>query len=136
MTSRSFFLTLALVSCGPTQEKQPVVGEKCPEENVGVCESPTRLLQCVNLQWVIASDCKGPDGCRRDGTSVKCDTSANSLGDRCLNIGRVRCEPDAGLRILRCNDAGVLVSQVVCPFNQLDQVQTRCAMVDGGLDCL
>lgn len=133
MTSRSFLLTLALVSCGPTQEMKPVVGEKCPEENVGVCESPTRLLQCVSLQWAVASDCKGADGCRRDGTSVKCDTSGNSLGDRCQNIGRVRCEPDAGLRILRCSDAGVLVTEFVCPFNQ---EQTRCVVGDGGLTCL
>lgn len=132
MSRRSLWLSFVLVSCGPTAPETPMVGAKCPEENVGVCESSTRLLQCVALQWVVASDCKGPDGCRRDGTTVKCDTSGNTLGDRCQNVGRVRCEPDGGTQILRCSDGGVLVTEFRCPFNQ---VQTRCVVGDGGLTC-
>lgn len=133
--SRLFALTtLALLACSPTMSEVPAVGGKCPEENVGVCETSTRLLQCVNLAWVIASDCKGPEGCRVDGSSVKCDTSGNSLGDHCQNPGRVRCEPDAGLQILRCNDAGVFISEFRCPTNM--GVQTHCVAGDGGLTCL
>ncbi len=126
--------SLVLVTCGPVKTDTPTVGAKCPEENVGVCESSTRLLQCVNLVWVIASDCKGPEACRIDGASVRCDTSGNSLGDRCQNPGRVRCEPDAGLQILRCSDAGVLITEFRCPMNA--GVQTRCVSGDGGLTCL
>ena len=121
------------LACGTTMTPAPMPGAACAQENVGACETPTRLLACREQVWTVISDCKGPNGCRRSGDTVECDTSLNGLGDRCNNVGRVRCDPDGGLQILRCKDGGVLELELSC--EERSGVQLKCVLSDAGLTC-
>lgn len=123
---------LLMIACsGGDARPIAAVGGPCTTENAGVCASPTRLLSCHNQAWVAATDCKGPDGCRLVGESYECDLRGNSLGDLCpvTSEGKVRCDPDGGVNILRCRQ-GVLSLEFVCPEPSL------CSFVeDAGLTC-
>ncbi|MDX2009842.1 MAG: hypothetical protein SFW67_06620 [Myxococcaceae bacterium] len=121
------------LACGTPMNPMPKAGGPCAQENVGACESPTRLLACREQTWAVISDCRGPGGCRQSGDTVECDTSLNGLGDRCNNVGRVRCDPDGGQQILRCRDGGVLELELSCPVRS--GVQLQCVLSDAGLTC-
>ena len=102
------FIALMLLGCPAAPV--PVAGGPCSAENIGRCDSEApRLLQCVNSTFHIYADCKGPRGCSVTSDTADCDTSGNSVGDRCAptSEGKVRCDPDGGLNILRCNDGGL-----------------------------
>ncbi len=106
-------------------------GNACTTENAGACAGTTRLLVCQSGVWVVATDCKGPDGCRLIDDTYECDLRGNSLGDLCpaTSEGKVRCDPDGGIDILRCRQ-GVLTHEFTCPQ------ATLCAFVeDAGLTC-
>lgn len=133
LTALFALAALLVLACGQTMTGPPKTGEPCREENVGVCESATRLLTCRGMTWQVLSDCKGPEGCRRVGDTVDCDTRGNGVGDACSTPGRVRCDPDGGLQILRCSPGGVLAVEFSCPANP---TQTVCALSDAGLTCL
>ena len=95
------------------------------------CESSTRLLVCQSKIWAASTDCKGPDGCRLVGDAYECDLRGNTLGDLCpaQSEGKVRCDPDGGVNILRCKK-GVLNLEFVCPQT------TVCQFIeDAGLTC-
>jgi len=134
LTAVAFALSFCLgLACGMPMVTAPVAGAACTQENVGACETPTRLLACLEQKWAVVSDCRGPDGCRRNGDTVDCDTRGNTVGDFCSNAGRVRCDPDGGLQILRCSpDSGRLVVEFSCPATV---TQTRCVLGDAGLTC-
>lgn len=121
------------LACGGPMTTAPKAGDACRDENVGACESPTRLLACRAMVWTVVSDCKGAEGCRRSADTVDCDTRGNGVGDFCSAPGRVRCDPDGGLQILRCSPSGVLAVEYSCPAMP---VQTVCALSDAGLTCL
>ncbi len=106
-------------------------GTSCSPDNSGACETPTRLLICKNQMWVIASDCKGPDGCTLVTDTYTCDLRGNTAGDHCpsQSEGKVRCEPDGGANILRCRD-GLLSIELRCPS------PTACVLTPAaGLNC-
>ncbi len=131
----SLVLTAALLSVtacpGPRSLSVSSSGGACTNENEGACESPTRLLICHNKVWVVASDCKGPDGCRLNQDTYDCDLRGNSIGDTCpaQSEGKVRCDPDGGVNILRCVDS-VLRLEYACP------TATVCDFIeDAGLSC-
>jgi hypothetical protein len=126
-------LVSALIACGTTMTPAPREGAACTQENAGACETPTRLLACRELTWTVLSDCRGPQGCRQSNGTVECDTSLNGVGDRCSNLGRVRCDPDGGLQILRCRDGGVFGVEFSCP--ERGGVQLQCVLSDAGLTC-
>lgn len=122
---------LFLVAC-PTPV-DPTPGGPCTNETVGRCDPDApRLLQCTDAQWVIYADCKGPRGCTLTDDTADCDTSGNSIGDRCAptSEGKARCDPDGGLNILECRDGGLnLVWTCTSP--------TICGIGDGGrLTCI
>lgn len=132
---RQWLLAVALTSaaCGEmTKAVLPVAGGACRQENVGACETSTRLLICRESRWAVESDCKGAGGCRVSGDTVDCDTRGNSVGDACASAGRVRCDPDGGAQILRCSPSRVLAVEFVCPRNV---TQTFCVLGDAGLTC-
>lgn len=134
ITTAVFGVALLALACGTmTTTTTPKAGEPCKDENVGACESSTRLLACRSLVWTVVSDCKGADGCRRVGDTVDCDTRGNGVGDFCSNPGRVRCDPDGGLQILRCSQSGVLAVEFSCPATP---TQTSCVLGDAGLTCM
>lgn len=134
VTGFSFLVAFSFgLACSMPPPVTPKPGDACAQENVGACETPTRLLACQSQKWVVVSDCKGAEGCRRMGDTVDCDTRGNSVGDRCSNPGRVRCDPDGGVQILRCSpDTSALVVEFSCPANP---TQTRCVIGDAGLTC-
>ena len=135
VTGFSFLVAFSFgLACSMPPPVTPKPGDTCAQENVGACETPTRLLACQSQKWVVVSDCKGAEGCRRMGDTVDCDTRGNGVGDRCSSPGRVRCDPDGGLRVLRCNpDSGILVVEVPCEV--VGGTQTQCVLFDGGLKC-
>ena len=101
-------IVMLFLGCKPAPV--PVVDGPCSSENIGRCDSEApRLLQCTNGTFHIYADCKGPRGCSVTADTADCDTSGNSVGDRCAptSEGKVRCDPDGGLNILRCNDGGL-----------------------------
>jgi hypothetical protein len=123
-------LLSVLLACSPTPN--PSLGEKCTAENVGRCDADApRLLQCTNGAFRIYADCKGPNGCMVNNDTAECDTSGNSVGDRCAptSEGKVRCDPDGGLNILRCLDGGLEVI-FECPAPKI------CGVNDAGLTCI
>jgi hypothetical protein len=124
-------LLLLFLGCPPAPS--PTVGTKCSAENIGRCDAEAaRLLQCTNGTFRIYADCHGPKGCSVTSDTADCDTSGNSVGDRCAptSEGKVRCDPDGGVNILRCNDGGLEVI-FECPAPQ------SCGLDDGGaLTCL
>lgn len=124
---------LLLTACPGTDRALDLVeaGNSCNTENAGSCASATRLLVCQSGIWVTATDCKGPDGCRLVDDTYECDLRGNSLGDLCPSTseGKVRCDPDGGVDILRCRQ-GVLTREFTCPQ------PTLCGFVeDAGLTC-
>jgi hypothetical protein len=126
------WLLIALVSCGCSAPSLSAVeGTDCPTENLGRCDDGDRLLQCVDGRYQVISDCKGERGCSVMGSTVDCDTAGNSVGDRCapMSEGRVRCDPDGGTQILRCN-GGRLGVEYVCPMSRV------CGLSEAGLTCL
>lgn len=133
MRLRSVVFALGLaalwLSCnGPSG---PVEGAPCKTEGGATCDSSTqRLLACTASVFQVYSDCRGPMGCTIASESASCDTSGNTVGDRCAptSEGKVRCDPDAGAHILRCIDGG-LTNIFTCKSG------TTCAIGDAGLSC-
>lgn len=126
----ALLILLALSGC-PAPPVPVAPGHPCsPPDAPGCDEGAPRLLRCASGTWAVYSDCHGPDGCAPAGDSLTCDTSGNTLGDRCAPTGegKIRCQPDGGLRILQCTDGG-LVSLYECPSG------ASCVGVDGGLSC-
>lgn len=110
----------------------PAAGGPCFGDNIGRCDPSTpRLLECVNETWTIYADCHGVNGCAVTNETADCDTTGNSIGSRCppTSEGKVRCDPDGGVNILRCVN-GTLETIHECA------TPTRCGINDGGLTCI
>lgn len=127
----SVLLLLLFFGCPPAPN--PTEGSSCTAENVGRCEAnANRLLQCTNGTYRVYADCKGPNGCSVTSDTANCDTSGNSVGDRCAptSEGKVRCDPDGGLNILKCLDGGLEAIFECAP-------PSICGITDGGeLTCI
>lgn len=123
-------LLLLLLGCPPAP---PVtLGANCTAENLGRCDATgSRLLQCTNGTFRIYADCKGSRGCVVSQDTADCDTSGNTVGDRCAptSEGKVRCDPDGGLNILRCSSGGLEIIFECRP-------PSSCGMNDAGLTCI
>jgi hypothetical protein len=123
---------LLLLLLGCPAPAPPTEGAKCTDENIGRCEEGSeRLLQCTSGTFRVYADCKGPLGCSITSDTADCDTSGNSVGDRCAptSEGKVRCDPDGGLNILRCIDGGLEVIFECAP-------PMACGVNDAGLTCI
>lgn len=123
---------LAAVAVGCAVATSLDEGAPCRSEGAGACSADAgTLLQCVSGTWTAFADCRGARGCERTADTADCDTSGNTLGDRCppTSEGRVRCDPDGGVNILRCVE-GALVIEYEC------QGGSTCALTDAGLTCV
>lgn len=123
-------LCVLLLACPPPAE--PTVGSSCTPENIGRCDTEdSRLLQCTGGVFQVYADCRGSQGCTLSGDTAVCDTTGNSVGDRCAptSEGKVRCDPDGGLNILRCSAGGLEVIFECQP-------PTVCGISDAGLTCI
>lgn len=127
---RRLWLLLFISACSAPMP--PVEGGPCYGDNLGRCDpSQPRLLECVSETWTVHADCHGPNGCSANAETANCDTSGNSIGARCppSSEGKVRCDPDGGINILRC------VSGVLGVIHTCD-APTRCGFDDAGLTCI
>lgn len=81
-------------------------GDKCREENDHACSPDKKLaLTCQKGQFVQASPCKGPEGCKvvstDKGARVRCDDSIASVDDPCEKPDSFSCSSDER-SILKC----------------------------------
>lgn len=85
------------------------VGDACREEEDYACSPDKKAaLVCRKSQFVQASLCKGPQGCRVVGSKegsfkVECDDSVASPGDACENEEHFSCAADERT-ILKCRN--------------------------------
>lgn len=81
--------------------------DPCREEDDYACTSDAKAaLVCKGQRFTVASNCKGPKGCRvtgeRDrGFKVECDDSISAVGDPCEKEGHYTCAADEK-SILKC----------------------------------
>lgn len=82
-------LSLFSVACGG-----PKAGDKCDTAGY-LCADATSAMECKLGAWV-ALPCKGTNGCKRAGDSIKCDMSGNVAGDGCASsaVGKGLCTTD------------------------------------------
>jgi len=85
----------------------------------------------MNKKYVLFADCKGPNGCSVSSDTADCDTTGNTVGDHCAptSEGKVRCDPDGGLNILRCVSGQLDVIYTCTP-------PAICGFSDAGLTCI
>jgi hypothetical protein len=90
-------LGLVLVA-GCTKAKP---GDPC-KKGTALCVDARTQVTCQDGRF-ISSPCRGADGCRREGQSIRCDVSANNDGDVCStdNDGSGGCAVD-GKAIIGC----------------------------------
>lgn len=85
------------------------VGDACREEEDYACSPDKKAaLACRKGQFVQASLCKGPKGCRvtgskEQGFKVECDDSVAAAGDACEKEEHFSCSADERT-ILRCRN--------------------------------
>jgi hypothetical protein len=84
------------------------IGDSCREEDDYACALPEKksALVCRSGKFVLASHCKGKNGCRvggdkSSGFKVECDDSVANPGDPCDKEGHYSCAPDER-QIVRC----------------------------------
>ncbi len=140
MASRKPFLLLGVLLAGCSTSSGQT-GQPCSQTGAGACEGPdggpiSHLLVCrasdagTGNVWEVYSDCRGTRGCEvLADSSLSCDTTGNTEGDRCApeSEGKARCDPSKATNILRC-ESGVLTKVFDCPAG--------CSRVDGGVSCL
>lgn len=104
--------------------EDPAVGVEC-EGSGYVCSSTTEALECRQGQWRTLP-CRGSRGCQEQNGSIRCDTSANVVGDNCASSaeGRGLCRAD-GLAVLECR-MGTLVEAAVCSACSVSGEQIIC----------
>ena len=81
--------------------------DPCREEDDYACTSDAKTaLVCKGGKFTVASNCKGPKGCKVGGDKdkgfkVECDDSISAVGDPCEKEGHFTCAADEK-SILRC----------------------------------
>jgi hypothetical protein len=87
--------------------------DPCEDNGDLACALDGRALyKCNGTQYSVESSCKGPNGCRIAGTSVRCDHHVADLDDACHRDGNFACSADAQA-ILVCR-SGKFVTQKAC----------------------
>src|SRR5262249_32287789 len=67
----------------------------CEDEDDLACAVDGKaLLKCKGQKYVTANTCKGPKGCKVDGTKVHCDDDIADPGDNCATEGDLACATD------------------------------------------
>lgn len=75
-------------------------GDACREEDDHACSADQKTaLVCRSGKFVLASNCKGKNGCKiggdkNTGFKVECDDSLANVGDPCEKEGQYSCAPD------------------------------------------
>lgn len=111
---------LALAACGGA----PKEGDSCNESGY-LCSDQAAALECRAGMWT-RLPCRGSGGCQRDGDTVKCDMSANLVGDACASSteGKGLCNA-SGTATLECRQ-GFLVQTNSCKTCTVSGEQVVC----------
>lgn len=60
---------------------KPKAGDSC-EQGKRLCQDPKTEMWCQDGK-LATGPCKGPKGCTTEGTTMRCDISANAVGEPC-----------------------------------------------------
>jgi hypothetical protein len=97
-------------------------GDKC-EGDGGACQEDGKaLLQCKANKLEMVGLCRGKEGCKVSGTTVRCDQSIGEPSDPC-DPDSVACSPD-GTALLGCSKGKLALSQK-CKC-QVDGMRAHC----------
>jgi hypothetical protein len=87
------------------------VDDPCRDEDDYGCTADGKIaLVCKSQKFTVASNCKGPNGCKvvadkdkEKSFKVECDDSISAIGDPCEKEGHFTCAAD-NKSILKCKD--------------------------------
>ncbi len=84
----------------------PKAGDACNVTGF-LCENTNAALECKVGKWV-SLPCRGTNGCKRDGETVRCDMTGNLEGDGCASSAERKglCTGD-GKATLECIDGSL-----------------------------
>lgn len=76
------------------------VGDSCTAGQAA-CQDAQSELVCEDGKFVAAA-CKGPAGCKVDGSTMRCDVSANTAADTCAKAseGHASCGSDKKSKVV------------------------------------
>lgn len=95
------------------------VGDACDSEGGACTADGKQLLRCEEGKFAAQSLCRGPKGCKDEGTTLSCDSSLAEVGDPC-DPDDGACAVD-GKAFLECKEGKYAATQ-------------RCAcVVEGGI---
>lgn len=77
--------------------------DPCEDDDGLSCSTDAKaLLKCTKGKYAVANTCKGPKGCRVDGTKVHCDDDLADVGDPCEAEQDYSCSMDKK-QLLSCH---------------------------------
>ncbi len=82
------------------------VGDKCKGTGAACSEDHKAMLKCADAKMAVDVPCRGENGCRVDGTKIRCDRSQAEVGDPCTSGGA--CSVDRR-KLLTCRDGKFVV---------------------------
>lgn len=106
-------------------------GDPCTKVKDAACGTDMKaLLLCDGKKFNTTSKCRGPNGCRVVGTSIKCDTTVSVLGDQCGEEDSYACSSDKK-QMLVCR-AGKMKVSSFCRGPKSCYVQGNLVRCDKG----
>lgn len=102
-------------------------GDPCStdEEGNARCTADGQRVTCHEGKYFV-DFCRGPEGCKSTGTSLKCDQSKSQDGDPCTGQSNA-CSPD-GKRVVTCRN-GHFVTTAVC------EGESGCTVTSSEVNC-
>jgi hypothetical protein len=89
------------------------LADPCEDDEDLACSTDGKaLLKCKKDKYAVELSCKGPNGCKVDGTKVRCDDDVADVGDPCSGEGNYACTPDRK-QLLACH-AGKFKADQTC----------------------
>jgi len=84
------------------------VGGACVADEIACAAIGSDKLRCQDGRFVVASTCRGPNGCQRVGDAPRCDTDVADDADPCDAVNELACALD-GRALYRCDGAKRIV---------------------------
>ncbi len=110
-------------------------GARCNVDGKSSCSVDHKaMLLCTANQWKVASNCRGPEACKINGTTITCDASLSQAGDPCeaTNEGKSVCQID-GKAMLACKGGSFQITNQCLGAKgcRVDGTKIRCDMSIG-----
>jgi hypothetical protein len=101
--------------------------DPCEDDDDLACSSDGKsLLKCKSAKYSVENTCKGPKGCKVDGTKVHCDDDIADPGDACATEGDLACSTDKK-QLLSCKSGKFKVDSACkkgCAYTEKDDKTT------------